>query len=105
MIVILLQVHTFYEAVGMMIGAQTDPTAQEHLLEKYMALPNQVWDSIISQATQVTTSDFVQSHPSSSCTSLRATTLSIEPSIIVSKSPHSCEHGNVYTFRLTTLMA
>jgi len=48
-------VHTFYEAVGMMISAQTDPTAQEHLLEKYMALPNQVWDSIISQATQVTT--------------------------------------------------
>ncbi|KAK2194302.1 hypothetical protein NP493_116g05018 [Ridgeia piscesae] len=46
------QVHTFYEAVGMMISAQTDPTAQEHLLEKYMALPNQVWDSIISQATQ-----------------------------------------------------
>ena len=39
----------------MMISAQTDPTAQEHLLEKYMALPNQVWDSIISQATQVST--------------------------------------------------
>ena len=45
----------------MMIGAQTDPTAQEHLLEKYMALPNQVWDSIISQATQVTTSYFIHS--------------------------------------------
>ena len=36
-----------------MIGAQTDQTAQENLIEKYMALPNQVWDSIINQATQV----------------------------------------------------
>ena len=47
------QVHTFYEAVGLMIGAQQDQVAQEHLTEKYMALPNQVWDSIITQATQV----------------------------------------------------
>ena len=48
-----LQVHTFYEAVGLMIGAQGDQTAQEHLIQKYMSLPNQVWDSIITQATQV----------------------------------------------------
>ena len=34
-----------------MISAQTDQVAQEHLIEKYMALPNQVWDSIINQAT------------------------------------------------------
>lgn len=46
------QVHTFYEAVGMMISAQTDQTAQEHLIERYMLLPNQVWDGIINQATQ-----------------------------------------------------
>uniref|UniRef100_A0A2K5SFU2 Exportin-1 n=1 Tax=Cebus imitator TaxID=2715852 RepID=A0A2K5SFU2_CEBIM len=49
------QVHTFYEAVGYMIGAQTDQTVQEHLIEKYMLLPNQVWDSIIQQATKVST--------------------------------------------------
>lgn len=36
----------------MMISAQQDPVAQEHLIEKYMQLPNQVWDSIINQATQ-----------------------------------------------------
>lgn len=48
-----LQVHTFYEAVGYMIGAQTDQGVQEHLIEKYMLLPNQVWDSIIQQATKV----------------------------------------------------
>lgn len=36
-----------------MIGAQTDQTVQEHLIEKYMLLPNQVWDSIIQQATKV----------------------------------------------------
>lgn len=47
------QVHTFYEAVGLMIGAQTDQVQQERLVEKYMSLPNQVWDSIINQATQV----------------------------------------------------
>uniref|UniRef100_A0A8C2IMU3 Exportin-1 n=1 Tax=Cyprinus carpio TaxID=7962 RepID=A0A8C2IMU3_CYPCA len=46
------QVHTFYEAVGYMIGAQTDQAVQERLIEKYMLLPNQVWDSIIQQATK-----------------------------------------------------
>ncbi len=50
------QVHTFYEAVGYMIGAQTDQAVQERLIEKYMLLPNQVWDSIIQQATKVRTS-------------------------------------------------
>lgn len=39
-----------------MIGAQTDQSVQEHLIEKYMLLPNQVWDSIIQQATKVSSS-------------------------------------------------
>ncbi|XP_058803182.1 exportin-1 [Phymastichus coffea] len=46
------QVHTFYEAVGYMINAQIDAVMQEHLIEKYMLLPNQVWDDIISQAAK-----------------------------------------------------
>ncbi|CAG0882753.1 unnamed protein product [Darwinula stevensoni] len=46
------QVHTFYEAVGYMISAQTDHIVQEHLIEKYMLLPNQVWDDIINQAAK-----------------------------------------------------
>lgn len=45
------QVHTFYEAVGYMISAQIDQHAQESLIEKYMMLPNQVWDEIICQAS------------------------------------------------------
>ena len=45
------QIHTFYEAVGHMINAQTDVSIQEKLIEKYMSLPNNVWDDIISQAT------------------------------------------------------
>lgn len=45
------QVHTFYEAVGHMISAQTDLPTQDQLIEKYMHLPNVVWDSIIAQAT------------------------------------------------------
>lgn len=40
-----------------MIGAQTDQAVQELLIEKYMLLPNQVWDSIIQQATKVRTRD------------------------------------------------
>ncbi|KAK3751473.1 hypothetical protein QZH41_009183, partial [Actinostola sp. cb2023] len=47
-----LQVHTFYEAVGYMISAQTDPVVMERLIEKYMALPNQAWDNIIREATR-----------------------------------------------------
>ncbi|XP_071834526.1 exportin-1-like isoform X2 [Apostichopus japonicus] len=46
------QVHTFYEAVGYMISSQTDSIVQEHLIEKYMLLPNQVWDHIIQEATK-----------------------------------------------------
>ncbi|CAI9730357.1 exportin-1-like isoform X1 [Octopus vulgaris] len=46
------QVHTFYEAVGLMISAQIDQVPQDHLIERYMLLPNQVWDGIINQATQ-----------------------------------------------------
>jgi len=46
------QVHTFYEAVGYMIAAQTDTSIQEALIDKYMGLPNQVWDDIISQASR-----------------------------------------------------
>ena len=34
------QVHTFYEAVGHMISAQTDLPTQDQLIEKYMHLPN-----------------------------------------------------------------
>ncbi|KZC10900.1 PREDICTED: exportin-1 [Dufourea novaeangliae] len=46
------QVHTFYEAVGYMISAQTDTVVQEQLIEKYMLLPNLLWDDIISQASK-----------------------------------------------------
>ena len=46
---VLFQVHTFYEAVGYMIAASTDEQQQEQLIEKYMLLPNQVWDDIITQ--------------------------------------------------------
>ena len=49
---VLFQVHTFYEAVGYMIAASTDEQQQEQLIEKYMLLPNQVWDDIITQVRQ-----------------------------------------------------
>lgn len=46
------QVHTFYEAVGYMISAQTDSVVMERLIEKYMSLPNQAWDNIVKEATR-----------------------------------------------------
>jgi len=46
------QVHTFYEAVGYMISAQTDQIVTERLIEKCMLLPNQIWDEIIQKATK-----------------------------------------------------
>ncbi len=48
-----MQVHTFYEAVGLMISAQVDQIVQDLLIEKYMMLPNQVWDDIINSAAKV----------------------------------------------------
>ena len=44
--------HTFYEAVGHMISACTDQHQQDPLIERYMMLPNQVWDDIINQASK-----------------------------------------------------
>ena len=52
MLGVFAQVNTFYEAVGLMISAQTETATQERLIEKYMLLPNQVWDNIFTQATQ-----------------------------------------------------
>lgn len=59
------QVHTFYEAVGLMISAQTDQTGQALVgdkCDKYMALPNQVWDDIILQATRVSFPNVVKNN-------------------------------------------
>ncbi|CAE6516808.1 unnamed protein product [Rhizoctonia solani] len=44
------QVHTFYEAVGYMVSAQPNKSIQERLITKLMDLPNNAWDSLMSQA-------------------------------------------------------
>jgi len=46
------QVHTFYEAVGYTISAQPNKPQQEKLIAKLMELPNNAWDSLMSQASQ-----------------------------------------------------
>ena len=46
------QCHTFYEAVGLMISAQSDAVTQERLVEQYMLLPNESFDRYIQAATQ-----------------------------------------------------
>ncbi|KAK4482057.1 hypothetical protein RD792_011592, partial [Penstemon davidsonii] len=46
------QIHTFYESVGSMIQAESDPQKRDELLQRLMALPNQKWAEIIGQARQ-----------------------------------------------------
>ncbi|KAI8801524.1 CRM1 C terminal-domain-containing protein [Cladochytrium replicatum] len=46
------QVHTFYEAIGHMVSAQPNKSAQERLVQKLMELPNQAWESTLGRAAQ-----------------------------------------------------
>ncbi|XP_050387160.1 protein EXPORTIN 1A [Argentina anserina] len=46
------QIHTFYEAVGHMIQAESDPQKRDEYLHRLMSLPNQKWAEIIGQARQ-----------------------------------------------------
>eukprot|EP00884_Botryococcus_braunii_P004854 jgi/Botrbrau1/1436/Bobra.0063s0127.1 len=44
------QIHMFFEAVGLMIAAETDAKRREYYLEQLMAPPNSTWRNILSQA-------------------------------------------------------
>ncbi|EER36283.1 exportin-1 [Candida tropicalis MYA-3404] len=46
------QVHTFYEACGIIVSAQNNKEARDKLLGELMALPNMAWTAIIQQAHQ-----------------------------------------------------
>ncbi|CAN8300236.1 unnamed protein product [Cochlearia groenlandica] len=46
------QIHSFYESVGCMIQAESDPQKRDEYLQRLMALPNQKWAEIIGQARQ-----------------------------------------------------
>jgi len=46
------QVFSFYEAVGRIISAESEEITLKSLIERYMILPNHVWDNIINQATR-----------------------------------------------------
>ncbi|KAF1802666.1 CRM1 C terminal-domain-containing protein [Mucor lusitanicus] len=48
------QIHTFYEAVGYMILAETDKTKQEQLIRMFMQMPNSAWDQIMDSCKQST---------------------------------------------------
>lgn len=45
------QIHTFYESVGHMISAETDPQRRDEYLMKLMEPPNSTWRQLIAQAT------------------------------------------------------
>lgn len=47
---LLLQVHMFYEAVGLMIGADADPARRAAYLDRLMAPPNATWDGVVAAA-------------------------------------------------------
>ena len=44
------QIHSFYESVGHMISAETDPQRREDNLIRLMELPNATWRQLIAQA-------------------------------------------------------
>ncbi|XAR71542.1 hypothetical protein NMG60_11017873 [Bertholletia excelsa] len=44
------QIHSFYESVGHMIQAESDPQKRDEYLQRLMELPNQKWAEIIGQA-------------------------------------------------------
>ncbi|XP_057479181.1 protein EXPORTIN 1A isoform X2 [Actinidia eriantha] len=46
------QIHSFYESVGNMIQAESDPQKRDEYLQRLMELPNQKWAEIIGQARQ-----------------------------------------------------
>ncbi|KAL3311369.1 Exportin-1 [Cichlidogyrus casuarinus] len=46
------QVHTFYEAVGLIIAAEPEPSNQPRQIENLFRLPNTVWDGILSRAAE-----------------------------------------------------
>ncbi|KAE8673729.1 Protein EXPORTIN 1A [Hibiscus syriacus] len=46
------QIHSFYESVGHMIQAESDPHKRDEYLQRLMELPNQKWGEIIGQARQ-----------------------------------------------------
>ncbi|KAL0304547.1 UNVERIFIED_CONTAM: protein EXPORTIN 1A [Sesamum radiatum] len=46
------QIHSFYESVGHMIQAESDPHKRDEYLQRLMELPNQKWAEIIGQARQ-----------------------------------------------------
>ncbi|KAI4324875.1 hypothetical protein MLD38_030321 [Melastoma candidum] len=44
------QIHSFYESVGQMIQAESDPQKRDEYLQRLMDLPNRRWNEIIGQA-------------------------------------------------------
>lgn len=46
------QIHMFYEAVGIMIGAEPDANKRDEYLDQLMRPPNETWSSIIQEARQ-----------------------------------------------------
>jgi len=46
------QIHSFYEAAGHMVSAHPDPAQRAALLDRVMALPNQMWQRVMGLAAQ-----------------------------------------------------
>ena len=44
------QVHMFYEAVGLMVGADADAAKRARYLERLMGPPNATWDAVVSSS-------------------------------------------------------
>ena len=46
------QIHTFYEACGLIVGHVPSSSSQARMLASLMAAPNSAWDSIVTQARE-----------------------------------------------------
>jgi len=46
------QIHTFYEACGLIVGHVPSSSSQARMLGSLMAAPNSAWDSIVAQARE-----------------------------------------------------
>jgi len=45
------QIHSFYESVGHMISAETDPQRRDEFIQRLMEPPNATWRALIAQAS------------------------------------------------------
>jgi len=83
------QIHTFYEAIGFMIQAQTDTKIAEVLVARLMELPNNTWSRIMADSARNVEYLRQQETAKSIANILRykISDIFVIPSLIIAKEP------------------